>query len=180
MTCFASGQQQRDDHDELRKLDAGNGQSIPRLDEVLLLAKDRAIVDIELKQSGMMYPGLESRVLETVRACGMLDQVFVSSFDHYAILRMRELSEEIELGLVIYGATPSVFPLAEQIRAKYVSVKHIYLTDDFVAECDQRGIQLIAWTIDDDREMREFKSRFPHCWICTNELERWKQVTENA
>lgn len=167
--------------EELRRLDAGGGEAIPTLEEVLLLAKDRVLVDIELKQSGDLYPGLEEKVLEVIAECGVSDQVFVTSFDHYSIQRMRQLSKEIDLGLVIYGATPSVFPLAEQLGAHYVSVKYIYLTDAFVQECGERGIQLIAWTIDDEEEMRKLRKRYPNVWICTNELDKWKQcVTESV
>lgn len=165
--------------EELRQLDAGGGQPVPTLEEVLLLAKGKAKVDIELKQSGDLYPGLEQKVLDAVRACGMQKEVFVTSFDHYSIIRMRELSPDIELGLVLYGATPSVFPLAKEISARYVSVKYIYLTDEFVQRCDEQGIQLIAWTIDDETHMRELLTRYPHVWICTNELECWKQCVES-
>lgn len=165
--------------EELRQLDAGGGQPVPTLEEVLLLAKGKAKVDIELKQSGDLYPGLEQKVLDAVRACGMQKEVFVTSFDHYSIIRMRELSPDIELGLVLYGATPSVFPLAKEIGARYVSVKYIYLTDEFVQRCDEQGIQLIAWTIDDETHMRELLTRYPYVWICTNELERWKQCVES-
>ncbi|MDF2644645.1 MAG: glycerophosphodiester phosphodiesterase [Paenibacillus sp.] len=164
--------------DELRKLDAGGGGQIPTLEEVLQLANGKAKVDIELKQSGNLYPGLEQKVLDVVRSCDALDQVFVTSFDHYSIVRMRELSREIELGLVLYGATPAVFPLAKQIDARYVSVKYIYLTDEFVQRCDEQGIQLIAWTIDDEQDMHDIRSQYPHIWVCTNELERWKQCME--
>lgn len=161
---------------QIRELDAGGGQSIPTLEEVLLLAKDRAKVDIELKQSGALYPGLEEKVLAAIHSAGVQDQVFVTSFDHYAVVRMRELSDSLELGLVLYGATPAVFPLAREIRAKYVSVKHIYLTDEFVHRCGEEGIQLIAWTIDDEADMQNLRSRYPHIWACTNELERWAGV----
>ncbi|TBL81758.1 glycerophosphodiester phosphodiesterase [Paenibacillus thalictri] len=166
--------------EELRKLDAGGGQQIPTLEEVLTLAKGKALVDIELKQSGDLYPGLEQKVLDTIASCGMQNEVFVTSFDHYSIIKMRELSAEVDLGLVIYGATPSLFPLAEQIRARYVSVKSIYLNDEFVQRCGEQGIQIIAWTIDDEEGMKELRSRYPHIWICTNELEKWKQCVEQA
>jgi glycerophosphoryl diester phosphodiesterase len=165
---------------ELRQLDAGGGAQIPTLEEVLLLAKGRAKVDIEFKQSGDLYPGLEKRVLDVIRECDVQDQVFITSFDHYSIMRARELSSDIELGLVIYGATPSVFPLAEQIRARYVSVKYIYLTDEYMKECEERGLQVIAWTIDDEEHMRLLIDKYPQAMICTNELERWKKTFEAA
>ncbi|KRF01053.1 glycerophosphodiester phosphodiesterase [Paenibacillus sp. Soil766] len=159
--------------EQIRTLDAGGGQQIPTLEEVLMLAKGKAHVDIELKQSGLLYPGLEEQVLETIRVAGVQEQVFVTSFDHYAIARTRELSRDIQVGLVLYGATPAVFPFAKEINAKYVSVKHIYLTDEFVHRCDEAGLQLIAWTIDDEQDMRNLRSRYSHIWACTNELERW-------
>lgn len=164
--------------EEIRKLDAGGGQLIPTLEEVLLLAKGKAAVDIELKQSGKLYPGLEEKVLQVVEACDVQDQIFVTSFDHYSMIRMRQLSASIDLGLVLYGATPAVFPFAAELGAKYISVKHIYLTDDFVQQCQKQHIQVIAWTIDDSEEMRGLLSKFPDVWVCTNELERWKLCYE--
>ncbi len=159
--------------DELRQFDAGGGQAIPTLEEILMLAKGKVRVDIELKQSGDLYPGMEQAVLDVIRQCEVEKEVFVASFDHYSILRMRELDPELELGLVIYGATPSVFPLMEQLKAKYLSVKSIYLTPEYVRLCEEKGIQLIAWTIDDEQAMQEIRSRFPNVLVCTNELEKW-------
>lgn len=159
---------------ELQQLQTAEGEPVPTLEEVLRLAKGRATVDIELKQSGNLYPGMEERVLQCIRDCGMMDQVFVTSFDHYSIIRLRELDPDIDLGYVIYGATPSIFPLAKETRARYVSVKYIYLTDEFVRRCEDNGLQIIAWTVDDEAAMKQLMQVYPNVWICTNELERWK------
>ncbi|GAA4846173.1 glycerophosphodiester phosphodiesterase [Paenibacillus vulneris] len=161
--------------EELQKLRTDGEQAIPTLEQVLRLAKGKAKVDIELKQSGNLYAGMEEKVLEVVRACDVQDQVFVTSFDHYAIQRIRQLSKDIEVGLVIYGATPSIFGFAEELNAKYISVKYIYLTQDYVDLCEEKGIQLIAWTIDDETHMRQMRKQYPGVWVCTNELERWKK-----
>ncbi|WP_028548832.1 glycerophosphodiester phosphodiesterase [Paenibacillus sp. UNC451MF] len=160
--------------EELQKLRTNAEQSIPTLEQVLSLAKGRARVDIELKQSGSLYTGIEEKVLEVINACDVQDQVFVTSFDHYSIQRMRQLSKDIEVGLVIYGATPSIFDFAKEIDAKYISVKYIYLTDDYVRLCEEKGIQLIAWTIDAEADMRQIRKQYPGVWVCTNELEKWK------
>ncbi len=55
---------------ELRELDAGDGERIPTLEEALLFAKDRMIVDIELKQTGDFYPGLEEAAVDVIRRTG--------------------------------------------------------------------------------------------------------------
>lgn len=157
--------------DELLKLDAGQGEFVPTLEEVLLLAKDRILVDIELKQTGNAIPGLEAAVIEVVKRVEMLDQVFITSFDHYSIARVRELDAQIELGLVIYGATPAIFPYIKQLGAKYVSLKHLFLTAEFAAEARQHDVQLIAWTPDHEDELRFLRANYPDVLICTNNLE---------
>lgn len=161
--------------EEIRRLDAGQGEAIPTLEEALLLAKDRMTVDIELKQTGLAYPGLEQKVIETVRHAGMEKQVFLTSFDHYSIERARTLDSDVELGLVIYGATPSVFPYLDQLRAKYVSVKHVFITPEFLEEARKRDIQLIVWTPDDESVL-ESLAQYPDLLICTNNLEGWAKV----
>lgn len=49
--------------EEIRKLDAGSGEVIPTLEEALRFAKDRMIVDIELKQMGIPTPAWNRRSL---------------------------------------------------------------------------------------------------------------------
>lgn len=160
---------------ELRELDAGSGERIPTLEEALRLAKDRMIVDIELKQTGDAYPGMEEAVLDVVRREGVREQVFLTSFDHYAIERARTLDAEIELGLVIYGATPAVFPYMAEHRLRYLSVKHVFVTPAYVEEARKRDIQLIVWTPDDEATLRSWAA-VPGLLVCTNNAEGWANL----
>ncbi|WP_306738042.1 glycerophosphodiester phosphodiesterase, partial [Acinetobacter baumannii] len=74
---------------ELKRFDAGSwfdaafaGETIPTLEEVLLEVQGRLHLNIELKTAGDMYPGLEEKVVELVRAYRMEEQVWITSFDH--------------------------------------------------------------------------------------------------
>ena len=133
------------------------------------------IVDIELKQMGDTYPGLEEKVINVIKETGMEKQVFLTSFDHYSVERARALDPDIELGLVIYGATPSVFPYLEAIGTRYVSVKYVYVTPKFMEEARKRNIQLIVWTPDDEAAL-ETLAQYPELLIVTNNLEGWAKV----
>ncbi|MCM3634687.1 glycerophosphodiester phosphodiesterase [Paenibacillus camelliae] len=166
--------------EELRKLDAGGGEQIPTLEEALLLVKDRMLVDIELKQTGSMHAGLEAAVIEVIKLVDMKEQVFLTSFDHYSIMRARELDAEIELGLVIYGATPAVFPFMKQLGVKYLSLKYVFLTPEYAEEAKKHGIQLMVWTPDDENQLQTLKSNYPDVLICTNNLEGWAKVYQGA
>ena len=83
---------------EIRTLRADQNEVIPSLEEVLRFANGRAIVNIELKQCGNRYIGMEEAVLDIIRANDMIDQVFVTSFDHSSIVKLRQLSDDIDSG----------------------------------------------------------------------------------
>ena len=161
--------------EEIRGLDAGQGEVVPTLEEVLQFAKGRILVNIELKQMGDTYPGLEEKVLDVIKATGMEKEVFLTSFDHYSILKMRSLDPDIELGPVIYGATPSIFSFMEEIGAKYLSVKYLYVTPHFMEEVRNRGYQLILWTPDHEAVQASL-AEYPECLIITNNLEGWAKA----
>ncbi|HEV3232187.1 MAG TPA: glycerophosphodiester phosphodiesterase family protein, partial [Candidatus Dormibacteraeota bacterium] len=57
---------------ELRRVDAGGGQPIPTLEEVLDLARGRVGVAIEIKIPPEGYPGIEAAVLARAGAAGMV------------------------------------------------------------------------------------------------------------
>src|SRR4051812_30531547 len=77
---------------ELRTLDAGGGQCIPTLDEVLACAREQeTIVDIEIKNAPVYYDGIEQRVVTALDRAGMTEQAIVISFDHAAVQRVKSL-----------------------------------------------------------------------------------------
>lgn len=163
--------------EELKRFRVGRNETIPTLEEALLFAKGKMTVKVELKQLGNLYPGMEETVLEVLKKTDMLDQVFISSFNHYAIANMRKLSGEVELGLIQWGSTPTVFPFMEEIRARYLSLRVEYLTDDFVERCRRSDIQLIVWPVNLEWQFDK-AARYPSVLCVTDNLEHFKEMYE--
>src|SRR5581483_832306 len=89
---------------ELKQLDAGDGQQIPTLDEVLDWARSRgAVVDIEIKNAPMFYDGIEAAVVSSLARTGMTQQVIVISFDHVAVQRVKALEPRLVTGVLYVG-----------------------------------------------------------------------------
>ena len=90
---------------ELRKLDASarlfgrpaGRQIIPTLQEVVDLAKGRAALQIEIKvrANGARYPGIEAKVVDTLRHNGMLDSAVVLSFDFPTLEAVKALEKRL-------------------------------------------------------------------------------------
>src|SRR5258708_25566259 len=74
---------------ELKELDAGDGQRIPTLNEVLEWARRvNTVVDIEIKNAPIYYSGIERAVVSALDRSQMTEQVIVISFDHSAVKRV--------------------------------------------------------------------------------------------
>jgi len=63
---------------------------IPTLREVLeLLEPTRLRINLELKNSIELYPGMENDALAIVQEAGLLHRVLFSSFNHFALANLR-------------------------------------------------------------------------------------------
>jgi glycerophosphoryl diester phosphodiesterase len=142
---------------ELRTLDAGSGQHILTLGEVLAWAREReTIVDIEIKNAPVYYAGIEDKVVAAVSAASMTDDVIVISFDHAAVKRVHELEPRITTG-VLYACRPidAGVGLARAAGADAVLPHWAYVRREDVASAHAAGLSVAPWTTSDPQAMRQ-------------------------
>jgi glycerophosphoryl diester phosphodiesterase len=135
---------------ELRKLDAGEGEKIPLLQEVVELALGKVGLVIEIKQLPRLYPGLEEKLLNMLRQLGAVSECAVVSFNHAAIHELRQLEPKLQLG-ILEGARP-MHP-ANLLREAGADVysPHWGATDpEVVKEVHDAGGAVGVWPVDDD------------------------------
>src|SRR5258708_32283433 len=90
---------------ELRRLDAGHGERIPLLQEVVELALGKVGLVIEIKQIPIQYPGLEDKLVNMLRQLGAVPECAAISFHHPSIRVLRTMEPRLQLG-VLEGARP--------------------------------------------------------------------------
>jgi glycerophosphoryl diester phosphodiesterase len=141
---------------ELRQLDAGEGQRLMTLDEVLDWASQRkTVVDIEIKNAPIYYAAIEDRVVAAVREARMVDQVIVISFDHAAAKRVKLLEPRVATG-VLYACRPTDagIGLARAAGADAVLPHWAYVTADDVAAAHAAGLSVAPWASSDPAVLR--------------------------
>ena len=134
---------------ELRRLDAGQGESIPLLQEVVELALGRVGLVIEIKQIPIQYPGLEDKLVAMLRQLGAVSECAVVSFHHPSIRQLREMEPKLQLG-ILEGARP-IDP-ARMLREAGADVfsPHWGATDpQLVREIHGAGGAVAVWPVDD-------------------------------
>ena len=135
---------------ELRKLDAGDGEKIPLLQEVIELAIGKVGLVIELKNLPPMYPGLEEKLINMLRQLGAVPECAVISFNHSAIQELRKIEPTLQLG-ILEGARP-LHPAAmlREVGADVYS-PHWGATDpQVVKEVHAAGGAVGVWPVDDE------------------------------
>jgi glycerophosphoryl diester phosphodiesterase len=126
--------------DEIRKLDAGKGEIIPTLQELLDLARGNVRLHIELKD--------ESATESTVRLVeknGMEGEVFLTSGKTETLKQVRKLNASISTEHIFGDPPDDAIDRALSVGAKRVSCHISHLTREFVQKAHENGIHVIAW-----------------------------------
>lgn len=151
---------------ELKRWDAGAwfsprfaGERIPALAEVLTLARNRILVNIELKKGGNFPYTMEELAdltLREVEKAGMEDQVLLSSFDPVAIDRIREKNPVLPVALI--QDKPWMSPEAAGRGKIYptLNCRATVLNEDNIRRAHGEGIRIHVWTLNTPEEMARF------------------------
>jgi glycerophosphoryl diester phosphodiesterase len=145
------------------------------LDAFLEPPLDQVEIDLDLK-----LPGREEEVVEALRERDLLERAMVSTMEMHSLKRILELEPKLRRGWTYpktsrdWTARPwarPVLPMAlagmrlqlpgwaaqklPQFGVFAMWVYHPLISTRLVRICDLAGVELIAWTVDDERRMRK-------------------------
>jgi glycerophosphoryl diester phosphodiesterase len=140
----------------LRALDAGKGERIPTLREVLETVDRRGFINIELKGRHTAAP-VQALIRAALDEHGWSPSHFlVSSF-----LR-RELrgidDPRIRIGLLLVKPTPLYHVSARRVRAWSVHPGARFTTEEFVADAHRRGLKVMPYTANTPAEIARIRA----------------------
>ena len=143
---------------EIARLDAGAGQRVPTLPDVLTWARGRTQLLVEIKGDPLPAPGIEARVVEAVRAARMLDDVMVISFHHPSVRRVKAIEPALATGILYAGRLVDTVGAARAARTDSVRPGWQYWTAELVAEVHAAGLVAHAWNANDEARMEHLVS----------------------
>lgn len=141
--------------DEVRALDAGGGERVPTLDELLDVVGPRIPLNLELKQGGRgPYEGLPARTVAEVRARGLERQTLYSSFYDRVLQDLRRADSEARIALLISRRAPQRWvERAHALGAEAVNPELPLVDRDFVERAHGEGLAVYVFTVDPLEEM---------------------------
>ena len=147
---------------QLKELDASygmeayRGAKIPTLGEVFdLIQNTRHIVNVEVKTDEWFYPQIEEKCLALAREKGVEDRIIYSSFNHYTLLKLRQLKPDAKLGMLFGDIMLKPWEYAAQLDVDYLHpMKMNIYVPDFSAGAAKAGCGVNMWTINDPETMQ--------------------------
>ncbi len=133
---------------ELKRLDAGQGERIPTLEEVMEALQGEAGLYIELKGEGT--PLAVTRLLQA-RDC--LDWCIVGSFQPALVAQAKQWEPKLTTSILFSQTEVDPVALARSCGAKYVhpcwerqaTRPHKLLTPDWIARVRAAGLGIVTW-----------------------------------
>ena len=151
--------------DQIREADAGGwfgaqfrGERVPTLQEVLDLARNRALVLIEVKADF-----IAERTLQIIAAAKAGEQVVLQSFNPETVRRIRSLEPGLPAAQLI-GKLATTSPRLQaqkltrrilQDGANALAIWHGALSPALFDEMRKRAISVWTWTVDEEEAMRD-------------------------
>ena len=132
---------------ELKGLDAGGGERILTLNEVLDFVDRRAFIDIELKAEGIGN-SVADIMRKYIQEHGWKNRDFmISSFDHHELKRCHDVLPDIPFGPILAAKPLDYARMAQDMEAEAIMPFFEFLDKNFVQDAHRRGLKVITWTV---------------------------------
>jgi glycerophosphoryl diester phosphodiesterase len=157
--------------EELRALDAGDGEYVPTLAEVLDLMGDNVHVDIEVKANAA-----GQAVLEEIE--GRNTRWLISSFDWDVLRYVRSAQKDTELWVLSPAASDEALDVVDEVGATALAIWERGLDEDVASHLREKSVDFWVWTVNDPRRARECVE-WGAIGICTDDPARIRQALED-
>lgn len=136
---------------EISHAGPGDLPDLPSLQQVLACYQELAFLDIELK-----VLGLEHTVVAALRALPPRRGCVVSSFLPEALLALRNLDPDLNLGLIC--ETQAQLTVWTTLPVQCVIPHHTLMTVDLLKDLHVARKQVFTWTVNRREEMIQFRN----------------------
>jgi glycerophosphoryl diester phosphodiesterase len=138
---------------EIQRLDAGQGERVPALEEVYNLVKGRVHLVVEMKQ-----PDAALALLSFFREHQAFEFAKVISFWHPAVKALKEQEPKLATGVLMVGCPADPVGLARAARADALVLQYSYVTADLMAAAHKHNLRVYVWNIDDIDTLKPYLS----------------------
>jgi glycerophosphoryl diester phosphodiesterase len=144
--------------EQLRRLDAGQGQQIPTLEEALELIEQRVGANVELKNADGCGEAVAGVLRQYLDAGWPAERFLVSSFHLPELWEFHQAAPEIPVGVLLAGVPLDWAGCASELQAASVNLSSEFVDPRLVADAKAHGRRVYVYTVNDPAEMRALRA----------------------
>lgn len=140
---------------ELRALDAGQGQQIPTLQEVIDVTKGKVGLNVELKGAGMACAcvKLVNTLVEAEK-----QQILLSSFLMGELAVVSQLDVSLNIGVLASKNIDDSFVWAGRLKAFSIHLNERSVTPSLIERAHFEGLKLYVYTVNGLKDIERMKN----------------------
>ena len=128
---------------DIKKLDAGDGEHIPTLEEVFKVVEGKTGLILELK-----IRGAAQQTAEAVREAGFRDSVIYASFLHDELQHVQTVDPDASLMVLFGGLSRASVARAVKYGSSCAGLRHEKATRGLVESFHRSGLRVFVYTAD--------------------------------
>lgn len=141
----------------LQQFDAGNGQSIPTLAQVITHIDKRVILNIELKDVASAQPTV-TLLHQFIEQGWHFDHFVISSFFHHALAHIKQVEPRLRTGALCASVMIDYAKFAQDLAAWSLNLCSESLNQEIIDDAHQRGLKVFVYTVNDIRLFEELSN----------------------
>jgi len=138
------------------------GEKVPTLDEVFdLLGDSQMMINVEIKDSRVPYPGIAEKVLDMVDHRNWEYRVTLSSFNHMTLAHIRQIGSLVYTGVLFQDVLYEPWNYAHQLWATALHPHYQYVdaVPALVDESHNSLLEINVWTVDEPADIERMLSK---------------------
>jgi len=144
---------------EIQELDAGEGEKIPTITELINLTKGKINLQPEIKASGLI-----NDLIQILTKNNLIKKTIISSFDITQLIKIKEIEPRLKIGYLIPSelTRPRILNryIQKAIRNEFYAI-HPHFTavsKEFVDNAHENNLKINAWTVNEEDEIIRLKA----------------------
>jgi len=169
--------------EEIKALDAGNGQQIPTFQELIELTKGKISLNCEIKAEE-----IAGKIIKILREFSMIDSTIISSFLHDELLKVQKIESSLRIaslepttggGNIDWNRKKEMIQFV--IDNDFYAINPIYpLVDQkFVNLAHDNNVKVFPWTVDSQMSMKKL-IKMGVDGIITNDISKAKELLKRG
>jgi glycerophosphoryl diester phosphodiesterase len=164
---------------QLQQLDAGRGERIPTLWQVLQCVQNKVWLNIELKgenTAALLLALLQKAEQQLGFNC---QQLLISSFNHHLLVAIQQARPDLRLGALTASLPIDHARFAAELKAYAVNCDVSFINQAFVDDAKARGLKVYVYTVDQADDIARLQ-QYGVDGIFTNYPARSRQLLINT